>query len=77
MRESGKPLDETMPEGKAVPQLNISIGPRPPAASASAARSTRPGTVGDAAARCQAEESDSARARCRAELARSSAPKAR
>jgi len=68
-RDSGKPLGEAIPEGRAVPQLSIPIGPQ----AASAAAPARAGTVSDTAARCQAEENDALRARCRANLARTRA----
>ena len=68
-RDSAAMPDETRPEGKTVPQLNIPLGKGGPAPATvgvpKGGKSRTGGGVDDSAARCTAELDDTARALCR------------
>lgn len=79
-RDSASPAGELRPERAVTPQINIPFGKAPALpgkAESPRARRTGPapgnGGVEDAAARCEAQVSDTVRADCRARLARESA----
>ena len=77
LRNSATSPDDQPPEGPVVPQINIPFGktPPPPKSAPHAARAGMTASanganagIGDAAARCEAQEDASARAACRVKL---------
>ena len=81
-RDSATPAGELRPERPVSPQINIPFGKAAPLPSKAELRGTRRagpmpvGGVDEAAARCEAQVSETVRADCRARLARESAKRA-
>jgi hypothetical protein len=76
-RDSATVPGDLRPERPVTPQINMSFGKIPPASPSAARPVPRSAAasatgVNDAAARCEAQDSDSLRASCRAKLARES-----
>ena len=74
-RENAAPLDESRPEGSAVPQISIPLGKQAPPPLKPKLRAARPdpaapsGGVNDEVARCEAQTDVYVRAKCREWLA--------
>jgi hypothetical protein len=79
LRDSATPPGDLRPERPVTPQISLPFGKPPPSASPTAEARPVPRSaaasatgVDDAAARCEAQDTDSLRAACRAKLARAS-----